>query len=540
MKRLISSLAVILLSAICLATPKEDLERLEAAMSQIPVYDNLFLTKVGELEDLSHKLTDRNQIYEVYLRLAEAYSSYNYDKALSYLTSNLALAESLRDRSKLIETNLELAKLSTRAGYHMEAMEYLSKYSEEDIPQALLHKYYDVQWRYMTYLYNNSSVADKPDVKASRGYFRDKLLDMAEPDSWEWNRLKYEDANMRNDSEDLSKYGKAMIETAEENTKEYAESCFFYSLTFKDDKEVRLHWLVSSAVADMITATKDYASLSDLTHILFDWGELERAFRYCVDYSMPDALFYNGKLRPLQISKFFPKVEKEYEVRQAMQKKKSNLALAVLCLLLLSLAATLIILTKRHKTLIRTRNELQASKDMVENKNNQLAEINEELSDMNRKMQDLDTVKQEYITLFLSMLSENISSKRKYMNHVLKCLKTGNSKDLEEEIGLLPPEGEEINEFYRIFDTTFISIFPDFVDKFNALLMEGEGIIPKGPDQLTPELRIYALIKLGITNPGKIASLLHYSSNTIYNYKAKIRNKARDERKTFEKALENI
>ncbi len=108
------------------------------------------------------------------------------------------------------------------------------------------------------------------------------------------------------------------------------------------------------------------------------------------------------------------------------------------------------------------------------------------------------------------------------------------------EIENQPPIEEDIQKFYKMFDETFISLYPDFIDKFNDLLAEGEQIVPKEGEILSPELRIFALIKLGITDSGKIASLLHYSANTIYNYRSKVRNKAKGDRDKFDDYVRDI
>ena len=147
---------------------------------------------------------------------------------------------------------------------------------------------------------------------------------------------------------------------------------------------------------------------------------------------------------------------------------------------------------------------------------------------------------QEFIALFLQNLSENISTTRQYKNHVLKYIRRGNDKYLIEEIAALPPIEEDSREFNEMFDKTFVNLYPDFVEEFNALLSDGEAILPKGGYILTPELRVFALIKLGITESSKIASLLHYSANTVYNYRAKIKNKARGDRELFEEAVKAI
>ena len=186
------------------------------------------------------------------------------------------------------------------------------------------------------------------------------------------------------------------------------------------------------------------------------------------------------------------------------------------------------------------RKKLQESYLQIDGHNRDLIAVNSRLTSLNAQMQEADKVKQEYIALFLGILSENINKTRQYSNHVLKYIRQGNTKALVEEIEQMPLIDDDILEFYKMFDETFINLFPDFVERFNELLVDGAAIIPKGEDILTPELRIFALIKLGITDSSKIASLLHYSVNTIYNYRAKIKNKARGSRDEFEAAVRNI
>ena len=208
--------------------------------------------------------------------------------------------------------------------------------------------------------------------------------------------------------------------------------------------------------------------------------------------------------------------------------------------LLVVLLLLMLFIFKRQQILDSIRLKLQESYVQIEDRNHELVAINSRLVSLNDRMQEADKVKQEYIALFLSIVSENISKVRQYKNHVLKAIRQGKTREVVQEIEMLPPIDEDISEFYKMFDQTFVNLYPDFVDKFNALLADGTAIVPKGDDILTPELRIFALIKLGITDSSKIASLLHYSANTIYNYRAKTKNKARVSRDSFEEAVRNI
>lgn len=204
------------------------------------------------------------------------------------------------------------------------------------------------------------------------------------------------------------------------------------------------------------------------------------------------------------------------------------------------LVLLLLFIFKRQQLLDETRMKLSQSYIKIEDQNRDLMNVNRKITALNSSLTEADKVKQEYIAQFLSILSENINTTRQYKNHVLKYIRRGATADLVSEIESLPPIDEDIDEFYKMFDSTFVNLYPDFIDRFNSLLQEGAGIYPRGDDILSPELRIFALVKMGITDSSRIASLLHYSANTIYNYRAKVRSKAKGSKEEFDKAVRSL
>lgn len=325
----------------------------------------------------------------------------------------------------------------------------------------------------------------------------------------------------------------------EPNSRQYARAAFFVSI-YQQVPDEEIAWLARSAIADVMCANKDYASLNTLAERLYRQGDIDRAFKYAADHGMPDALFFGGKLRPWQIAQFFPALEQAYAAKNARHTRQMWMLIGLAGLLLIALGGLLFYLSRRQRVLVRTRKALEEEKARVDRRNQTLQDVNEQLQALNNELQESSKVRQEYIALYLQNLSENISTSRQYKNHVLKYIRRGNDKYLIEEIEALPPIEDDIREFYQMFDRTFINLYPDFVNEFNALLADGEAIVPKGDDILTPELRVFALIKLGITESSKIAALLHYSANTVYNYRAKIKNKARGDRELFEDAVQAI
>ena len=127
-----------------------------------------------------------------------------------------------------------------------------------------------------------------------------------------------------------------------------------------------------------------------------------------------------------------------------------------------------------------------------------------------------------------------------FKKKVLRIAKSGNMEKMVSYINISFNTEKEYANFYNNFDNTILTLFPTFVDEFNALLLPEYAIVPNQGKLLTPELRIFALIRLGITDSYKIAHLLHYSSSTIYNYRSKTKNKALGDRADFENKVMHI
>lgn len=519
------------------------LERLDETLEMKETYQEYFRKRIAVLEDVLAEQNDPEQIYNIRKKMAVAYRTHSFDSTLNCLLANRDLALSIKDMHKKAETDFMLVEAYTMAGYHVEAGDILGQYSPESVPKNLRKSYYEAAHCYygetMAYTSSDEIYAEKG---AKRDSFRDILLQITPEGTLEWYDLKREEAESLRDTIKAREYAFRMMECTEVNTPDYARSSYFYANTFRGDvpRPEREEWLIRSAIADVMCATNDYASLNEISRILFERGDIDRAFKYVADHCMTDALAYNGKLRAWQISQFFPEIERAYNEKHQRQTRRMAMMMAVAVVLLILSFALLLFIFKRQQILDSMREKLQKSYLQIDERNRELVAINSRLLALNSQIQEADKVKQEYIALFLSILSENINKTRQYRHHVLKSIRQGNTKSLVEEIEQLPSMDDDIQEFYKMFDETFVNLYPDFVDRFNGLLAEGCAIVPKGEDILTPELRIFALIKLGITDSSKIASLLHYSANTIYNYRAKIKNKARGSRDEFEAAVRNI
>ncbi len=513
------------------------LRELDAALANASTYEGYFQQRTDVLRQMLAGKNTPEQEYEIRKKLASEFASYSLDSTVVQLNRNRTLARQLGDAYRQAETEFALAREYALAGYHSDAQEILSGYRLEAIPPGLEYAFFDVS----NYLYGELAAYSSNNAQywQKRDMYRQSMLPFLEEGSYEWYDQLRVQAEADRDSEKALEYALKALEVTEPNSRQYARAAFFVSV-YQQDPDEEIAWLARSAIADVLCATKDYASLNTLAARLYRQGDIDRAFKYAADHGMPDALFFGGKLRPWQIAQFFPSLEQAYAAKNARHTRQMWLLIGLAGLLLLALAGLLIFLSRRQRILVRTRKALEEEKARVERRNQTLQDVNEQLQALNGELQESSKVRQEYIALYLQNLSENISTSRQYKNHVLKYIRRGNDKYLIEEIEALPPIEDDIREFYQMFDRTFINLYPDFVDEFNALLADGEAIVPKGDDILTPELRVFALIKLGITESSKIAALLHYSANTVYNYRAKIKNKARGDRELFEDAVQAI
>lgn len=287
----------------------------------------------------------------------------------------------------------------------------------------------------------------------------------------------------------------------------------------KGDTDKAIEYLARSAIADIKSGVKEYMSLRRLAAVLFEYGDVNRAYSY-MKCSMQDAIFYNARLRTLESSEMFDFIDKAYQKKENQRQILLLTILVIIMVLLAFIFFTLIYVYKQKKRLSITKDELSRS-------NKLLMESNQSLSDSN-------ILKEEYIGLYIGHFSDYLSKIEQFRLKAQKIAKTQGEQALLKFIDLSLDPKDNLEEFYKNFDETILRLFPNFVEEINKLLLAEERISFKTNNNLTPDLRIFALIRLGITDSIKIAYFLRYSVSTIYNYRTKMRNKAAGNRDEFE------
>ena len=476
------------------------------------------------------------EAYQWNLSLFTAYKPYICDSAIHYLNQNIALAEQINDRNKENECRLLLSLLLNSSGMFKEATDMLEMVDRHFLSAERLTEYYLCYHNiYSELAFHTQDKASAKRYRAKAEIYSDSLKAVIDPHSeLFYNHLEGSYRNSNN-------YGKALevnnirLQKARFGTPEYALVTFHRALImeYEGKYEEQKSYLALSALSDIQSSIKDHASLWMLAQLLYADGDIERAYRY-IRFSWNETSIYNARLRSIQSAGILSLIDKTYQGLVEKQNQKLRNYLILISVLVILLVIALAFIYKQMKKLAVARNHLQSANEQLKDLNKELQNMNSCLQSTNMELSESNHIKEEYIGRFIKLCSTYIDKLDAYRRMVNKKIGHGQTDELFAITRSPNALDEELNELYNNFDTAFLQLFPDFIEQFNNLLVEDEQIIPKKGELLNTELRIFALIRLGITDSTQIAEFLRYSLNTIYNYRAKVRNKAQVPRDDFE------
>jgi hypothetical protein len=388
--------------------------------------------------------------------------------------------------------------------------------------------------------YSSDADFKQQSYKRSDAY-RDSIINMADTTSILWLSKKVSLLFTRNQFEEAMHYSDIWKTKVEPETPDYAYMAYIRSEIYRrlGNSDMERYWLASSANSDLRCGIMDQASLWMLAGKLSSEGDLERAYRY-VECSWRCATMFNAHLRSWQISPVLTVINDNYKNQLRNTNHLLRILVGAVSFLALVLFGLYLYVRRKRRQLAAARNELKEANQELVSLNEQLSDKNQKLLTTNILLSDANRVKDEYIGKFLSICSEYIDKLDNYRIKVHRKLKANQYADLLRMTGSEQLKEDELKELFDNFDAVFLRLFPTFVDEFNALLRPEEHIIPSGKSRLNTDLRIFALIRLGIDESSKIAEFLHYSPNSIYAYRARIKNKAAGNRDDFEQRVKEI
>ena len=516
--------------------------KLDQAIKERPIYMEQKELKLAELKRQLHRQIPDEERFAILGTLLDEYRSFNTDSALHMAEEREQIAIRLGNREYIDNARMNKADVLGMTGMYKEVMD-LMRNIHIDRLSVDIHPYYYHIYRTVYGLMADYAVTayEKKLYTELTDKYRDSLLLVNKDNLLIHTLIQSDQYNVRNEYDKAIRLLTDYLALQKDYEHDVAICAYTLSESYrlKGDKEKEKEYLIVSAMADMKTAVREYISLRKLAVLLYQEGDIERAYSY-VKICMEDAAACNARLRKLEILEIFPIINDAYQQKTEKQQEQMKWALVSISLLSLFLLLAIFYVYKQMKKVAAARREVIDANKRLKELNDELHLSNAQLKEANHSIAENSYLKEEYIGRYMDQCSVYLEKMDNYRRSLGKIAATGNVEELYKNIKSSKFIEGELKEFYTNFDNTFLQLFPTFVEDFNALLADDEQISLKAGERMNTELRIFALIRLGITDSVKIAQFLRYSVTTIYNYRTKVRNKAAGDRDLLEQEAMTI
>lgn len=548
---MLSLFAFLPINASAAKQPKVNLDSLyqclDEAIDSSQIYVKVRQQRIDKLTRKLQTESDLRTQYRLALSIFDEYKPFKNDSAAAYITRCINIATQLGDSHAVNDCRARLAFRCSTTGMYPESLDILNSIDTTALDREGMRNYLIAKQHLFSEMCYYTSV---PWLKEKYGDTSSQLLtqifSQLDPNDDEYLlRLEMEYYN-KGDFRGALRINDRWMKTIRRGSHRYAVVAFYRFLAYDrlQNSEQVHYWLAESALSDVRNAVMDQGSLWELANRLRnDPANLERSYKY-IHFAWTAALTFNTRVRSNQISPVLSLIEGNYQTHIAKINMQLRLIICVVCMLLVAVGALLLYVNRQRHKLQTARWRLDKSNRELKSLNRQLSEHNKmqiELNDMlaqaNTSLDESNKIKELYIGRFLSLCSTYIDKTETLRRNIQKRIK---NKDYAGLARISTEKSGEWEDFYRNFDSAFQKLFPDFMTDFNALLRPEERIEMPADGSLPTSVRIFALIRLGIDDSSRIAEFLHYSPNTIYNYRAKIKNGAIGDRNNFERKVKEI
>ena len=491
--------------------------------------------KIAMLKQMAAKENNTALLLERYRELSEEYYVFKFDSAKVYVEKGLALAKKVQNSRYIVTNTIMKAKLLSIGGLYSEAINTLNTIEQDSLGEQNMTFDYNIAYStiYSYWAdYCNDDTYSPIYRERSNAYLKTAIANIDKNNAaYDYYMGEYHVYIDKDDDKALKHY----FRTLEKNgmtSRVYAMASFAIANNYSahENMEKYEEYLIKASICDILCCTKENLAIQDLAMHLFkqDNENIERA-RVYINTAMEDAKSYNNRLRILEISQKLPIIVSTYHNRLTTQNSTLMYAVWGISLLVVTMIVLLYFFVRQNKLLSKRRHELHVSNNMLTETNERLNRANEQLLDTNRKREGL-------AKLYIDLCAKYIDKMAKFQVMVQRKIKANQINELMSYVSSSRLNYEDADTFMKRFDEAFLNLYPSFVTEFNALLKEDEQVITKNPHSLTTELRIFALIRLGVKESSEIAALLYYTPRTIYNYRSAFKNKALD-RESFEERV---
>jgi Tfp pilus assembly protein PilN len=537
MNKFLALLMILMLPISFFGQPLADslLHDLDQTVKEYQFYLNQKEASIQKLKESLKHPSSAIQKYKIYKKLYTEYKAYQSDSALTYSRKSLQITQKLKNQHTINEAKLNVASIMGTLGMYKESLDLLETINIHLTPNLKG----DYHWT----------------NRIIYGYLNDYATSTQEKKKYTILTKKYRDSSMLYFSKKSRKFSIAnsdqLIERGHYN-QAIQSLLLFFSKTIKQDPDYAViayiisdayrlkkdkiqekKWLIISAISDLQLVKKENISLRKLAFIHYEEGEIDRSYSY-IKRSLEDALFCNAKLRTYEISKMLPIINEAYQNKNETNRRQLVVFLISVSTLSLFLLGVLVFLFKQMKKLRNAQKAIGLANSKLSELNNELNEINERLNQTNATLAEANLLKEIYIGRYMDQCSDYIAKLEEYSRKLHVMATAGKMNELVKAVKSNALIEKELRVFYSNFDQTFLQLFPTFIEEFKSLLTDKETIHVKPSELLNTELRIFALIRLGIKDSTKIAEFLRYSVSTIYNYRSQLKNKSLGPREEFE------
>lgn len=479
--------------------------------------------------------------YKIYHTLSRNYEVFIADSAEYYTKKSLETAQLLNNQSYSAESKIQLARIKAKAGMFPVSLDILKAIDKKILSQNQLVDYYKAYIEVYIYWIEYQDGHDMEEIIQKKNAVQDTLLAILPKNSYEYV-INFGTKNIELRNYDLAE--KELLQGfryVKPDTREFSilNSILAYLYEKKNDVKKQKEYLAKSALSDIHAAVKENISLRSLSILLFDDNDISRANSY-IKRSLEDANFYNARLRNIQISRVLPIIDKAYQIDRENQQKKLRALFITASILSLILFIAVILIIKQNKKVLKAQKKLTETNEKLNILNDELTEANLRQIETNHSLAEANHLKEQYIKSFLEICTEYIDRLAHFKGIVNRKIKTGQTAEILKMTASSQDNIKELKELYSNFDKAFLKIYPNFVEQINELLRPEERYLINYSQTLNQELRVFALIKLGVTNNNQIATFLHYTLRTIYNYRSKVKSKAIQSDESFEIKVQNL
>lgn len=549
---------------VCADTSKHALEEnrkllhsLDSLLEQQDLFVRVKEERIKQLKMQYSRVKDVKELYAMNRMVYLEYRVYDADSALHYINKNIQLAQQTNNRTWEVVSLLEQSFVLTSSGLLTEALKAVSDIQPEELPKNLRSEYFGrlctLYSRLRDYSSENSQLSEH--YNNLQKAFRDSVYLTATPDElryWNCRAWLYMGTP---EIEPVKQAFEENKQTLSNDSRKYSIATYNLSAIYRSENNESkyLENLILSAMADIRSVNGDIGSLQEIAEYLFKHGEIDRAYNYIL-YCSQKAMLFHNRVRIVKMSHLQNQIYKAYQEQSRTQQKRLQASLIAVSFLFLVLIGAFLFIRKQMRRLKEanlkldsTNQKLSVNMDALSTAHQRLEEVNIQLKDLNTQLQEVNDqlresnyVKEEYIGYVFNICSTYISKLEEFRKNINRKLKVGQIEDVKAMTDSSATASNELKEFYQNFDTIFLHLYPDFVGDFNALLLPEERIELKEGELLNTELRIHALIRLGITDSVKIADFLHCSAQTVYNNRLRTRNKSIIPKEDFINAVKKL